>query len=91
MYILLRIKCAKRYSPITRESVHEFSYEGMCTTQQQAEKYIKETELTMDFASNTVGPGITVYTVGYNPDYYFLLDISLLPEYPLRIGKLMVQ
>ena len=91
MYILLRIKCAKRYSPITRESVHEFSYEGLYQTRQEAQKHIEETELTMDFASNMIGPGIMTYTVGNNPNYYILLETLSLPEYPIPIGKLTVQ
>jgi hypothetical protein len=91
MYILLRIKCAKKYSPITFESAHEFSYEGLYKTQLEAERHIEETELTMDFISNMVGPGIKVYTVGDNPDYYILLETFALQEYPVHIGRLTVK
>ena len=91
MYILLNIKCARKYDMITRESAHEFSYCGYFTTRYQAEQYIEEKELTMCHISDRVGPGILLYTVGTNPDYYILLDINVIPEYPVHIGRLTVQ
>ena len=90
MYILLKIKCAERYSMITRESAHEFIYEGFFQTRQFAEKHIEETNMTLDFITHYAGPGIYLYTVGTNPDYYILLDTRQIPDYPFSIARLTV-
>ena len=91
MYIVLRIKCVQKYTPINQEAAHEFHYVGIYQTMREVEDSIEQAEMTMNYVAHIAGQGITIYTVGDIPDYYIVLDAFRLPEYPMFIARLTVQ
>ena len=87
-YVLLKILCPRIYTQVARETGFSLTYEGMFIDLSKVYQYVEEKELGADFTSRSAEPGISILTVGNNPDYYAVLDLFRLPpDIPQLIGR----
>lgn len=90
-YLLLKILCPRIYTQVARETGFSLTYEGMFINLSKIYQYVEEKELGADFTNRSAEPGISILTVGNNPDYYVILDLFRLPpDIPQLIGRVSV-
>ena len=65
-----------------------FVYEGKFNTMQDIDRYVEERELGAEYTARNIADGITLYTVGKNPDSYIAFDVKQITDYPALLGRL---
>ena len=87
-YLLLKINCPRIYMKVDRQTSFRITYEGMFCDRFSLNKYIEEKELGAEYTEQQGVSGISVLTIGDNPDYYAILDLFRLPpDVPQLIGR----